>query len=139
VVLGGVLSLAGCAPEAGRAVTAVDTVHVSINCYPDSTVAVALSPWIRSVPEGGTIEWVLAEVTTGIVDTFYIEPKPNAAGRWMYRGKPGGKPGNPGRSGEMNRNAKRGDRGHYNFVAFCRPAAGHPAFKILVDPDVIVD
>lgn len=131
---------AACGQSAPRAIVSVDTVEVGIECYPDSTVAVALSPWIRHVPEGGAIEWVLAPPAgTGRVDTFYVEPKPRAAGRWPYDGKPGGKPGTPGRSGPMKGNARPGDRGHYNLVASCVPQGASSPLRIIIDPDVVVD
>ncbi|HUG27555.1 MAG TPA: hypothetical protein VMK53_04595 [Gemmatimonadales bacterium] len=138
-LLATMLGLGGCAAEDGQAVTAVDTVNVTINCYPDSTVSVALRPWVKRVPGGGTIDWVVAEPSNGIVDTFYVRPKLKGSGRWMYSAKPGGRPGIPARSGPMNENANSGDRGRYDLIALCRPQLGHPAFEILIDPDVVVD
>lgn len=134
------LSLVACSTDSFQAVASVDTVNVSVNCYADSTVAVALSPWVRHVGPGGTIDWVMAQPNAGTVDSFFVERKPKGSGRWMYADRSrAGRPGDPGRSGPMKGTARKGDRGHYNLVAWCRPDDGPVTFKVIIDPDVVVD
>lgn len=139
-LLGLLSPLASCTPAEPRISRAVDTVMITADCYTDGTVATALSPWVRGVPDSGSIEWVLGPSAAGQVDSFSIRPK-KGKGPWPYvnTGPMHGRPNVPAQARGMRPNVKVGDRASYDVTLYCRPEGSSEHFTIIIDPDVVVD
>lgn len=132
--------LASCAPGEPVISRAVDSVLITADCYTDGTVATALSPWVRGVPIGGSIEWVLGPSAAGQVDSFSVTPK-TGTGRWPYvnTGPMHGRPDVPAQARGMRPNIQVGARASYDVTLYCRPENSSEHYKIIIDPDVVVD
>lgn len=137
---GCLLLAAACAPAQPLVDRAVDSVLISADCYADGTVATALSPWVRGVPIGGSLEWVLRPSAAGQVDSFAVTPK-SGQGRWPYvsTARMHGRPNVPARAQGMRPNVQVGDRARYDVALYCRPEGSSETFTIIIDPDVVVD
>jgi hypothetical protein len=132
--------LASCAPGEPEISRAVDSVLITADCYTDGTVATALSPWVRGVPQGGSIEWVLGPSAAGQVDSFSVTPKPRP-NRWPYvnTGPMHGRPNVPAQARGMRPDIQIGHRASYDVTLYCRPEGSSEHFTIIIDPDVVVD
>ncbi|MFN2315552.1 MAG: hypothetical protein ABR551_00280 [Gemmatimonadales bacterium] len=138
--LGVAAFLGACTPGEPIVSRAVDSVLISADCYTDGTVATALSPWVRGVPIGGSIEWVLRPSAAGAVDSFRVTPK-TGEGRWPYvnTGPMHGRPDVPAQARGMRPNVQVGHRASYDVTLYCRPEGSSESFTIIIDPDVVVD